>query len=401
MGSPRRRRTSHGGARGLRSRARGSTPAPATPRSSPRRRSRHARRRPLFAVSTTDSLGNHTGGWSLDRPVLRDACNDCALCALFCPEGAIAQDGRLDGDRLPLLQGLRHLRGRVPREERDRDGGGAGMTQTLPRGRTVVTGNEAAAYAAVLARVQAIGCYPITPQTLIVERLADLVAGRDDVEYANLESEHSMFGYVIAAARAGVRTFTATSSQGLLYAHEQLHRASRERVPLVVVDVNRAVFAPWSIEPGPHRQHEPARHRLDPAVLLVGAGGARQRALRVPDRGDRAPARHGLRGGLPHLAHVRGRRRPGPGDGRRIHRPAQLAGGVGARPRQPAHVLGAAGLGRLLRLPAQRRDGDGRRARRHRRRRGGVHRAVRPSRRSRRSSSPATRTRSARSSPSG
>jgi pyruvate/2-oxoacid:ferredoxin oxidoreductase alpha subunit len=57
-----------------------------------------------------------------------------------------------------------------------------------------------------------------------------------------------MFGYVTAAARAGVRTFTATSSQGLLYAHEQLHRASRERVPLVAVNVNRAVFAPWSIE---------------------------------------------------------------------------------------------------------------------------------------------------------
>jgi pyruvate/2-oxoacid:ferredoxin oxidoreductase alpha subunit len=121
--------------------------------------------------------------------------------------------------------------------------------ESPPRGRVVMTANEAAAYAVMLARVRAIGCYPITPQTLIVERLADLVAGRDDVEYANLESEHSMFGYVIAAARAGVRTFTATSSQGLLYAHEQLHRASRERVPLVVVDVNRAVFAPWSIEP--------------------------------------------------------------------------------------------------------------------------------------------------------
>ena len=112
-----------------------------------------------------------------------------------------------------------------------------------------MTANEAAAYAVVLARAQAIGCYPITPQTLIVERLADLVAGRDDVEYANLESEHSMFGWVIAAARAGVRTFTATSSQGLLYAHEQLHRASRERVPLVMVNVNRSVFAPWSLEP--------------------------------------------------------------------------------------------------------------------------------------------------------
>ena len=119
----------------------------------------------------------------------------------------------------------------------------------LPQGPVVITANEAAAYAAVLARVQAVGCYPITPQTLIVERLAELLAGRSDVEFAELESEHSMFGYVVGAARAGVRTFTATSSQGLLYAHEQLHRASRERVPLVVVDVNRAVFAPWSIEP--------------------------------------------------------------------------------------------------------------------------------------------------------
>jgi len=123
------------------------------------------------------------------------------------------------------------------------------VNQTLPRGRMVLTANEAAAYAVMLARARAIGCYPITPQTLIVERLAELVAGRDDIEYTSLESEHSMFGYVIAAARAGVRTFTATSSQGLLYAHEQLHRASRERVPLVIVDVNRALFAPWSIEP--------------------------------------------------------------------------------------------------------------------------------------------------------
>ncbi len=123
------------------------------------------------------------------------------------------------------------------------------MSQAPPRGRAVMTANEAAAYAVVLARVRAIGCYPITPQTLIVERLAELVAGRDDVEYANLESEHSMLGYVIAASRAGVRTFTATSSQGLLYAHEQLHRASRERVPLVMVNVNRSIVAPWSLEP--------------------------------------------------------------------------------------------------------------------------------------------------------
>ena len=123
------------------------------------------------------------------------------------------------------------------------------MNEPLPHGRMVLTADEAAAYAVMLARARAIGCYPITPQTVIVERLADLVAGRADVEFANVESEHAMFGYVIAASRVGVRTFTATSSQGLLYAHEQLHRASRERVPLVAVNVNRAVFAPWSIQP--------------------------------------------------------------------------------------------------------------------------------------------------------
>jgi pyruvate/2-oxoacid:ferredoxin oxidoreductase alpha subunit len=123
------------------------------------------------------------------------------------------------------------------------------MSAELPRGRTVLTGNEAAAVAAVLARVQQIACYPITPQTLIVERLAELVAGRDDIVFANLDSEHSMFGYALASERAGSRCFTATSSQGLLYSHEQLHRASRERIPLVAVNVNRSIVAPWSLEP--------------------------------------------------------------------------------------------------------------------------------------------------------
>jgi pyruvate ferredoxin oxidoreductase alpha subunit len=123
------------------------------------------------------------------------------------------------------------------------------MSAVVPHGRVVLTSDEAAAHAVMLARTQVIGCYPITPQTIIVERLSELVAGRDDVEFANVESEHSMFAYALAASRTGVRAFTATSSQGLLYAHEQLHRASRERVPLVVVNVNRALFAPWSIEP--------------------------------------------------------------------------------------------------------------------------------------------------------
>ena len=123
------------------------------------------------------------------------------------------------------------------------------MSAQLPVGRTVLTGNEAAAVAAVLARIQQVACYPITPQTLIVEKLADLTANRDDIVFANLESEHSMFGYALAAERTGSRCFTATSSQGLLYSHEQLHRASRERTPLVAVNVNRSIVAPWSLEP--------------------------------------------------------------------------------------------------------------------------------------------------------
>ncbi|HEX7526074.1 MAG TPA: 2-oxoacid:acceptor oxidoreductase family protein [Gaiellaceae bacterium] len=56
---------------------------------------------PLFAVSTTDSRGNHTGTWSLDRPVVTDECTACAVCALFCPEGAISRsDGSMVVDYL-------------------------------------------------------------------------------------------------------------------------------------------------------------------------------------------------------------------------------------------------------------------------------------------------------------
>lgn len=70
-------------------------PAPAPPAASARRQA------PRFPVSTTDSLSIRTGAWSLDRPVLRDECTACALCALFCPEGAISRvDGAMAVDYL-------------------------------------------------------------------------------------------------------------------------------------------------------------------------------------------------------------------------------------------------------------------------------------------------------------
>src|SRR5581483_6719156 len=222
-----------------------------------RRRTRRRRvgRRPA-AVSPDGVSGEHSGLSERVHRALVARAADAARSVYgvrrvraLLPGGRDHAGRRRDVRRLLLLQGLRCLRGRLPGTRRRLDGSGARVSRPLPQGQAVMTSNEAVAYAVVLARAQAIGCYPITPQTLIVERLAELTVGRDDVEFANLESEHSMFGYVIAAARAGVRAFTATSSQGLLYAHEQLHRASRERVPLVAVNVNRAVLAPWSLEP--------------------------------------------------------------------------------------------------------------------------------------------------------
>lgn len=67
----------------------------------PAQASGRRQRPPLFAVSTTDSRGNHTGTWSLDRPVVTDECTACAVCALFCPEGAISRnDGSMAVDYL-------------------------------------------------------------------------------------------------------------------------------------------------------------------------------------------------------------------------------------------------------------------------------------------------------------
>jgi pyruvate ferredoxin oxidoreductase delta subunit len=74
---------------------------PVEPAADSRQASRPRRSPPLFAVTTTDSRGNHTGAWSLDRPRLTDACTACALCALFCPEGAISRhDGSMAIDYL-------------------------------------------------------------------------------------------------------------------------------------------------------------------------------------------------------------------------------------------------------------------------------------------------------------
>jgi len=112
------------------------------------------------------------------------------------------------------------------------------------------TANHIAGYAAKAARVKVVAAYPITPQTTIVEKIAEFVEdGKMDTEYIRVESEHSAMVACIGAAATGIRTFTATSAHGLALMHETLHWASGSRLPIVMAVVNRAMGAPWSIWP--------------------------------------------------------------------------------------------------------------------------------------------------------
>ncbi len=110
------------------------------------------------------------------------------------------------------------------------------------------TGCHIVAQAAKSAKVDFVSAYPITPQTSVVEEIASMVQrGEIDCRFLPVEGEHSAMAACVAAAATGARTFTATSSQGLLYMHEVLHMASGCRFPIVMANVNRGVFAPWTI----------------------------------------------------------------------------------------------------------------------------------------------------------
>ena len=115
--------------------------------------------------------------------------------------------------------------------------------------RTLLTGNAAAAWAVRLADVDYVPAFPITPQTEIIETLAGwcqdgAMAGR----LVTFESEHSMLTAATAAAATGVRVFTATSSQGLLYAMEMVYAAPGCRVPWVMVNVSRGLASPVTLQ---------------------------------------------------------------------------------------------------------------------------------------------------------
>jgi pyruvate ferredoxin oxidoreductase alpha subunit len=112
----------------------------------------------------------------------------------------------------------------------------------------ITEGSHAIAEAVRLCRPQVISAYPITPQTHIVEALADFVAnGQLDAEYITVENELSALSACVGASAAGSRTYSATTSQGLMLMAEVCFNASGMRLPIIMSIANRALGAPLSI----------------------------------------------------------------------------------------------------------------------------------------------------------
>lgn len=105
---------------------------------------------------------------------------------------------------------------------------------------TVMMGNAVAANAAMLCRPEVVACYPITPQSEIAETMSGFVAdGKLDAEIVEVEGENSAMNVCRAASLAGARTFTATSSYGLVYMYDTILETAGFRAPVVMVNVNR------------------------------------------------------------------------------------------------------------------------------------------------------------------
>jgi pyruvate ferredoxin oxidoreductase alpha subunit len=130
----------------------------------------------------------------------------------------------------------------------------------------IATGNKAVAEAVRQAKPEVVAVYPITPQTEIVETIADYVtSGQLASRFIPVESEHSAMAACIGASVTGIRTFTATSSHGLLYMHEMTNWAAGARLPIVMANVNRAIGPGWNI----WAEHTDALQERDTGWLQV------------------------------------------------------------------------------------------------------------------------------------
>lgn len=136
-----------------------------------------------------------------------------------------------------------------------------------------MTGDEAVAYAAKQSKVDIVAAYPITPQTIMVERFSKYVAdGEVQTEYVCVESEHSAMSACVGASLTGARVFTATSSQGLALMHEMLYIASGLRCPIVMGVANRALSAPINI----HGDHSDMMGSRDSGWIQIYAENAQE-----------------------------------------------------------------------------------------------------------------------------
>ncbi len=148
------------------------------------------------------------------------------------------------------------------------------VREEIVKERLGLTSNYAAAYAVKAVDVDVIAAYPITPQTTIIEKLAEFVAnGEIDAEYIPVESEHSALSAVVGAAAAGgARVFTATSAQGLEFMHEVLYITSGLRLPVVMAVPGRALSAPISI----HGDYQDIMSARDAGWIMLIASSAQE-----------------------------------------------------------------------------------------------------------------------------
>lgn len=131
----------------------------------------------------------------------------------------------------------------------------------------VVRGFYAVAHSVKLCKPNVICAYPITPQTEIVERLAEMYANGElgSCEYITAESEFGAASILVGASATGARTFTATCSQGLALMCEVLLNAAGMRLPIVLVNTNRALSAPLSI----WNDHQDSMLMRDAGIIQV------------------------------------------------------------------------------------------------------------------------------------
>ncbi|MGC9103575.1 MAG: transketolase C-terminal domain-containing protein [Candidatus Methanodesulfokora sp.] len=159
------------------------------------------------------------------------------------------------------------------------------ITQTLMG----LNGDEAVAWAVKQSNVDFVSAYPITPQTIIVERISDFVNnGEVYLEFVAVESEHSALSACIGAAAAGARTFTATAANGLQLMHEVLYIAASLRLPIVMAVANRAPSGPINI----HCDHNDSMGQRDSGWIQIYSEDAQEaydntiQAFRIAEHED-------------------------------------------------------------------------------------------------------------------